>query len=77
MVRLITHDQALAFSRIGRMLWVCSSLWVVMFMDYLTSGAVGIISLSAGFICQMLVLKCWLDMIFKRKPGKNCWEFKE
>jgi hypothetical protein len=52
-------------------------MFIVMGIDYLTSGTLGFFSLGTANIAHVMVLFCWRDMMLKRKPGKNCWEFKE
>lgn len=80
MIKLQTHDEALMWSRFERMAAVlgCCTLAVVfdLVIAYLTGSkpnwyATGLTSI----VGQLLVLKCWMDLILKRKPGKNCWEF--
>jgi hypothetical protein len=49
---------------------------IVTLVDYLMGGFTAI-SLFGLIIGQLAVLKCWHDMVHKRQPNKNCWEFKE
>jgi hypothetical protein len=77
MLVFMTHDHALMLSRFNRMVFVVSSLFIVMIMDALTSGTVGYVSLGAGFVGQIIILKQWLDMSLMKQPFLNCWAFKE
>jgi hypothetical protein len=80
----MTHDQALMWNRFERIFITFAAMGVVVLVTILTTPDImnpspfvaGTLFFTA-FVGQLVVLKCWLDMIFKRKPDKNCWEFKE
>jgi hypothetical protein len=74
-MQFISYDQALTWSRLERIIFVCGAVFLVTCVDYLTSATVGYISLLAGLVGQLVVLKCWMDMFFLSKPFLNCWAF--
>lgn len=73
---LQTYDRALNFSRIERIMAISLTVGIVALVEYLCGGLTWL-TLFSAFIGQLATLKCWWDMIIKRQPGKNCWEFKE
>lgn len=75
-ITIQTHDRALTISRMGRIMAVSAVVAIVAIADYLMGGFT-VITLFSTIIGQLAVLKCWLDVIHKRRPNKNCWEFKE
>jgi hypothetical protein len=80
MIQLQTHDEALMWSRFGRMAAVmgCAILAVVfdLMIAYFTGNKPNWIATAIiSIVGQLLVLKCWMDLALKRQPGKNCWEF--
>ena len=73
-ITIQTHDKALDISRIGRIMAVSAVVGIVALVEYLMGGFTWL-TLFSAFVGQCAVLKCWYDMIHKRQPDKNCWEF--
>jgi hypothetical protein len=77
-IKLQTYDAALNYSRLERIIAYMTALAIVVFFDVVIfQTTTYLISTIAGFASQIGVLLCWRDMALKRKPDKNCWEFKE
>jgi len=78
MIYFMTHDQALAYSRLERLFIIMAAIGLVAFVEYIFSGGTAVLfTWIALFAGQLLALKCWVDMIVMREPFKNCWAFKE
>jgi len=78
MLILVTHDQALTYSRLERLFMIMAAVALVAFVEYITSNQPSwLFTWIALFAGQILSFKCWSDMIVYREPFKNCWEFKE
>ena len=80
MIQLQTHDEALMWSRFERMAAVLGCCVLAVVFDLVIAHLTGNIpnwfaTAIISIIGQLVVLKCWMDLAHKRKPGKNCWEF--
>ena len=80
MIVLQTHDMALMWSRFERIGAIMGCILLAVIFDFAVSIMGGfppnwILSSIMAIVGQLLVLKCWMDLIIHRKPGKNCWEF--
>jgi hypothetical protein len=77
MIVFMTHDQALIWDRVNRILAVMGAVLSIVVIDMLTPYSIGSGLFLVVFAGQILILKCWADMILKSQPFKNCWEFQE
>ena len=78
MIILQTHNQALMWSRFGRMFAVMAAVALIVAAEYIVASQPTLMISSVSIIiAQFVALKCWADMIFMSEPYKNCWAFKE
>lgn len=80
--KFMTHNQALMWSRFERMFWISMALLAIVAVEIIGVMVSGtpttwIGSSLAAIVAQILVLKCWADMIIMSRPFENCWAFKE
>ena len=94
MIKFISYNRALMWSRLEQIVLVCGAAAIVAMVeisfmppmlleDILANKPLPentpypIFSMITSFAAQIWCLKCWMDMLLKGRPGKNCWEFKE
>ena len=78
MIILQTYNIALMWSRFERMFFISISLFLIVGFEFIIYDKPNwMMSSAASIVAQVLVFKCWVDMILMSQPFKNCWEFKE
>ena len=71
----ITYNEALMWDRLERICVIAAGMLVVVFIEGLGSNPIWLFTSLAAIAAQILVVKCWSDMVVGSRPYENCWGF--
>lgn len=74
-IKFKTYNEALDLHNLGNMWAWLGVLLIVVLLDKSFFGHIYYTTVGTFFVVAFACLKGWSNMILKRKPGKNCWEF--
>jgi hypothetical protein len=77
MITFVTYNQAMMWDRMERIFVISICVLAVAFLESLGSNPTWIFTALAALGAQILVLKCWSDMLIDSKPFDNCWAFEK
>lgn len=74
-MQFVTYNQALSWDRLERIFVISAAVFLVALFESFTSNPVWIFTSIATYAAQILVIKCWADMVIMSRPFENCWDF--